>query len=113
LPLEQLKERFPSGQTIRQMSKFGGSVPSDPVERAIYADAEAAYQVKVENKAAAGTVAVATGPTHDDKAVMSEQPGSAVGVQGSVAGPTLAAKSGGEDGAPGVIAGRGCWRRVV
>ena len=36
------------------MSKQGGSVPSDPVERAIYADAEAVYAVKVENKAARG-----------------------------------------------------------
>jgi uncharacterized protein (DUF1800 family) len=102
LPQDQLKERFPSGATVRQMSKLGGSVPNDPVERAIYADAEAVYAAKVENKAAVGTQAVVAGPTHDDKAIMNGQPGSAVGVRGSVAGPTLAAKSGGEDGAPGL-----------
>ena len=39
-------ERFPSGAEIRQMSKQGGSVPSDPVERAIYADAEAVYDAR-------------------------------------------------------------------
>jgi len=56
LPEDQLLERFPSGAMVRQMSKQGGSVPGDPVERAIYADAEAAYSAKVENKAAkAGT----------------------------------------------------------
>ena len=52
LPEDQLLERFPSGAVVRQMSKQGGSVPGDPVERAIYADAEAVYAVKVENKAA-------------------------------------------------------------
>jgi uncharacterized protein (DUF1800 family) len=54
LPEDQLLERFPSGAVVRQMSKQGGSVPGDPVERAIYADAEAVYAVKVENKAAGG-----------------------------------------------------------
>ena len=51
---DQLLERFPSGAVVRQMSRQGGSVPGDPVERAIYADAEAVYAVKVENKAAGG-----------------------------------------------------------
>jgi uncharacterized protein (DUF1800 family) len=88
LPQDQLKERFPSGAMIRQMSKLGGSVPGDPVERAIYADAEAAYQVKVENKAAAGTQAIVAGPTHGDKAVMNGAPMSVVQVRGSDAGPT-------------------------
>ena len=45
---DQLLERFPSGAVVRQMSRQGGSVPGDPVERAIYADAEAVYAVKVE-----------------------------------------------------------------
>jgi uncharacterized protein (DUF1800 family) len=58
LPEDQLKERFPSGQMIRRMSKRGESVPSDPVERAIYADAEAVYAAKVENKAAGGAQGV-------------------------------------------------------
>ena len=54
LPEDQLLERFPSGAVVRQMSRQGGSVPGDPVEQAIYADAEAVYAVKVENKAAGG-----------------------------------------------------------
>ena len=74
LPEEQLLERFPSGAVVRQMSKQGGSVPSDSVERAIYADAEAVYQVKVENKAVAGTQAVVAGSLHDDKTVMNGAP---------------------------------------
>ncbi len=81
LPEEELKKRFPSGQMIRQMGRRGESVPGDPVEGAIYADAEAVYREKVENKAVNGPAGV--------------------GVQGVVAGPTLAAKSGGDDGAPG------------
>jgi uncharacterized protein (DUF1800 family) len=39
LAAAELKERFPSGQMIWQMGRVGGSVPGDPVERAIYADA--------------------------------------------------------------------------
>ena len=81
LPEEELKKRFPSGQMIRQMGRRGESVPGDPVEGAIYGDAEAVYREKVENKAVNGPAGV--------------------GVQGVVAGPTLAAKSGGDDGAPG------------
>jgi uncharacterized protein (DUF1800 family) len=95
LTQDQLKERFPSSAMIRQMSKLGGAVPSDPVERAIYADAEAVYQAKVENKAAAGAQAVVAGPTHDDKAVMNGAPMSyadggrlrVARAQGSVARP--------------------------
>jgi uncharacterized protein (DUF1800 family) len=64
LPADQLKDRFPSAGMIRQMSKRGGSVPSDPVERSIYLDAEAVYDAKVENKAAlaANSAADATRP---------------------------------------------------
>ena len=43
---EELKERFPSRQMIRQMGRRGDAVPSDPVERAIYADAEAVYRAR-------------------------------------------------------------------
>jgi uncharacterized protein (DUF1800 family) len=80
LPEDQLKERFPSAGMIRQMSKRGESVPSDPVERAIYGDAEAVYAAKVENKAVAGGVGVGAQttvarPTHDDAAVMNGAPG--------------------------------------
>ncbi len=81
LPEEQLKERFPLGQMIRQMGRQGGSVPGDPVEAAIYGDAEAVYREKVENKAvngtaASGAVGVVAGPTHDGRTVMKGAPGS-------------------------------------
>ena len=76
LTADQLKERFPSGQVIRQMGKQGGSLPNDPVEKAIYADAEAVYAARVEkDKAAVGTIVgrgSVVGPTHDDNAVMNE-----------------------------------------
>ncbi len=117
LPEEQLKERFPSGQMIRQMGGRGESVPGDPVEGAIYRDAEAVYQMKVADKAVNGTAAsgaqgVVAGPTHDGGTVMNGAPGSVFRAQGFVAGPTLAAKSGGEDGAPGSYADGGRLRAV-
>ena len=78
LPQDQLKERFPSGAAIRQMSKLGGSVPSDPVERAIYADSEAVYQEKIENKnlVVGGAQGSVVGRADDGKAAMN---GTAVG----------------------------------
>ncbi|MGD0648840.1 MAG: DUF1800 domain-containing protein, partial [Acidobacteriaceae bacterium] len=81
LPEDQLKERFPSGQMIRQMGKQGGSVPGDPVERAIYADASYADGERLRAAGARGAVA---GPTHDDKAVMNGAP---ISVGGALAFP--------------------------
>ena len=87
LTAERLKERFPSGQEIRQMSKRGGSVPSDPVEGAIFADAEAVYQARLKKDAVAS------------------------GVSGSVADPTRP-QSARTDGAPGSFADGGRLRVV-
>ncbi len=48
-----LLRRFPSPAVIRQMAKRGDSLPSDPVERAIYGDAIAAFEAKTKDKTAA------------------------------------------------------------
>jgi uncharacterized protein (DUF1800 family) len=78
LPQDQLKEKFPSSAAVRQMSKLGGSVPSDPVERVIYADSEAVYQEKIENKnlVVGGAQGSVVGRADDGKAAMN---GTAVG----------------------------------
>jgi uncharacterized protein (DUF1800 family) len=96
---QQLMHRFPSGPMIRRMSKGDLALPSDPVEHAIYADAEAAYQAKQKKDAdenaaadAAAKAKIVAGPTHDDGAVMGGAPGSVAG--GAVMG-----------GAPGSVAG--------
>ena len=47
-----LIRRFPSPAVIRQMSRRGDPLPSDPVEHAIYADAIAAYEAKAKNQPA-------------------------------------------------------------
>jgi uncharacterized protein (DUF1800 family) len=108
---DQLRVRFPSGQMIRQMSKQGGSVPSDPVERAIYADSEAVYEAKVKTDAvggggAVGAQAVVAGPTRPQGARTDGAPASVVGTQGSVAGSM---HDGGAvmNGAHGSVAGSG------
>ncbi len=81
LPVEEEMRRFPSGAMIRQMSKRGDSVPGDAVEGAIYRDAEAAYQARVEKKAEVGLGGVAgnqssvAGTSHDGEAVMNGAPG--------------------------------------
>jgi uncharacterized protein (DUF1800 family) len=85
LPEEQLRVKFPSGQMIRQMSKVGGSVPGDPVERAIYADSEAVYEAKVKVDAAGGGIgaqALVAGPTRPQGARTDGAPGLPNGEQG-------------------------------
>ena len=63
-----LMKRYPSPQILKQMEKQGMPLPSDPVERAIYADSMAFYNaaqkkqaagVPVANNAAAGNDAAA------------------------------------------------------
>ena len=53
----QLALRFPPPQMIRQITRQGGSTPSDPVQHAIYADAVYNYEIQKkqqEQSAAAG-----------------------------------------------------------
>jgi uncharacterized protein (DUF1800 family) len=90
----ELMHRFPSGPMIRRMSKGDLALPGDPVEHAIYADAEGAYQAKQKKDAADNAAADAAAkakscadggsgscggagnsqPTHDDGAVMDGAP---------------------------------------
>ena len=51
LSQEALLKKFPSPQMLREMARRGGSLPSDPVEHAIYADGILSYQRQI---AAAG-----------------------------------------------------------
>jgi uncharacterized protein (DUF1800 family) len=82
LPVVEEMRRFPSGAMIRQRSKVGGSVPNDPVERAIYRDAQAVYEAKLKVDAAAGAQGLVAGPTHDGGAVMHGAPRSFVDSEG-------------------------------
>ncbi len=91
----ELLRRFPSPQmirqeTVRQTGARGDALPDDPVERAVYADAQASYeaQQKKQEEAAQGSVAAAaqvsearpgapgasgvapSSPAHDDGTVM-------------------------------------------
>ena len=95
----ELKERFPSRQMIRQRGRQGGSVPGDPVERAIYADSEAVYQEKIENKnlVVGGTQGSVVGTADDSKAAMN----------GTLVGPVGTHVSDARHGAPLMSPGTG------
>jgi uncharacterized protein (DUF1800 family) len=67
LTQEQLMRRFPGPQEIRAMSQRDMALPSDPVERAIYADAVASYQEK-KKKVETGTDAGV--PTSQNQAMV-------------------------------------------
>jgi uncharacterized protein (DUF1800 family) len=54
LSTSQLMRRFPSPQIVKQMVSKGAPLPSDPVEHAIYADAEANYEAQQKKQAAGG-----------------------------------------------------------
>jgi uncharacterized protein (DUF1800 family) len=59
----ELLAKFPPPQRIKAMERQGAALPSDPVERAIYADSEAAYAEKVKNAGqVANAQAAAGGP---------------------------------------------------
>jgi uncharacterized protein (DUF1800 family) len=70
---EELIQRFPPPQMIRQLAKNGGGSPSDPIEHAIYLDATANYEAnrkKLEqaDTAAGGVTTAATKPSDDPAA---------------------------------------------
>jgi uncharacterized protein (DUF1800 family) len=50
----ELEERFPGPQKLRQMERQDAVLPSDPVEHAIYADAEYTYKEVLKKQAAGG-----------------------------------------------------------
>ena len=60
---EQLIQRFPPPQMIRQLAKNGGGSPSDPIEHAIYADATANYEANRKKQEQATAASAAGSPT--------------------------------------------------
>jgi uncharacterized protein (DUF1800 family) len=55
LTTTELMKRYPTPQMIKQMERTDAPLPSDPVERAIYADEEAIYDVRQKELAAGKT----------------------------------------------------------
>jgi uncharacterized protein (DUF1800 family) len=72
LSQQELERRFPSPEIIRQMSKRDGSLPRDPELRAIYADAEAAYELN-QKRVAAGQPPLGATPANGQEANMQAQ----------------------------------------
>ena len=68
MPQSELMARYPSQQVIRQMEQRNALPPSDPVERAIYADEMAFYKMQREKQAAAKETAAAAGMASDSTA---------------------------------------------
>jgi len=54
---EALMERYPSPQVLRQMERQNAPLPTDPLERVIYADQMEFYRIAQEKKAAKGAEA--------------------------------------------------------
>ncbi len=74
LAAAEMMQRFPSQGMVRRLSKEGGTLPGDAVERAIYADAEYADAARAK---------IVVGSTQDNKAVMNGAPGVVGGAQDS------------------------------
>jgi hypothetical protein len=74
LSQQELESRFPSQQIIRQMSQNDGSLPNDPVLHAIYADAEAAYELN-QKRVGAGLQPIGAPPVNgQDPAMQAQDP---------------------------------------
>jgi uncharacterized protein (DUF1800 family) len=65
LPQDELMARYPSQQMVRQMVKKDLVLPGDPVERAIYGDEIAFYQMQKAKQAAGKEAAAANGAVTD------------------------------------------------
>jgi uncharacterized protein (DUF1800 family) len=84
-------ERFPSPQMIRQMAAKGAALPSDPVERAVYLDAEATYEAqrkKQERAAVAAAPQVGMNGAPGDRGATPQVSEARPGAPGFVASPT-------------------------
>jgi uncharacterized protein (DUF1800 family) len=105
-----LMARYPSQQMVRQMAKKDAGLPGDAVERAIYGDEIAFYEVQKAKQAAGkenaglATTAGTADPTHRDDAAMNGAPGmSAVQAGGNAApaAPIVRVAPGAADGMNG------------
>jgi uncharacterized protein (DUF1800 family) len=82
-----LMARYPSQQMIRQLAQRNGYLPGDPVERAIYGDELAFYQVQKAKQAAGKETAAANGAS-DAMAGDSMASGTSAAGAASMAGGT-------------------------
>jgi uncharacterized protein (DUF1800 family) len=93
----QLEERFPGPQKLRQMERLNTPLPTDPVEHAIYADAEYTYKA-FQKKLAAGAdpnaMAVKTAGDEGMAAPAAGASDDAMMAKGDAVGTTDAAKDG-------------------
>jgi uncharacterized protein (DUF1800 family) len=93
----QLEERFPGPQKLRQMERLNTPLPTDPVEHAIYADAEYTYKA-FQKKLAAGAdpnaMAVKTAGDEGMAAPAAGASDEAMMAKGDAVGTTDAAKDG-------------------
>jgi uncharacterized protein (DUF1800 family) len=90
---DELMFRYPSQQTIRQMEQKGGSLPLDPLERAIYGDQLAFYKVQKAKQAAKDAAAAAVtdaNATAGDSMTANGMPASGMVASGTVSSGTAA-----------------------
>jgi len=71
LSTSQLMQRFPTPQMVRAMVKADAPLPTDPTERAIYADVEAVYDLRLKDQAA-GNAAAKPGESMQPEAAMQD-----------------------------------------
>jgi len=102
----ELMRRFPSPQMIRQMERTDAPLPSDPVERAIYADSKANYEARLKNQAAGAPAAKPEGGMQDDAAMQTpmKDPNEAAGEAAMGAGTQAQAAQGKRSRAPAMDA---------
>jgi uncharacterized protein (DUF1800 family) len=91
LTTAELMRRFPTPQMVRQMERSDAPLPSDPVERAIYADVKAVYDLRLKDQAA-GKAAAKPGESMQADAGM--QPDAAMKDSNEAAGESAMADSG-------------------
>jgi uncharacterized protein (DUF1800 family) len=85
LSTAELMRRFPTPQTVKLMERVNAPLPNDPTERAIYADVEAIYDVRLKELAAGKT------PAKPDEAM---QPDAGMKDSNAAAGEAALAESG-------------------
>ena len=98
LSTSELMRRFPTPQMIKQMERTDAPLPSDPVERAIYADEEALYDVRQKQLAAGATAAKPDGTMADSAMQAGDSMQAGAGMQDSAADAGMAAMA--ESGQP-------------
>ncbi len=89
----ELVQRYPSPQVIRQMIQSRAALPSDPTERAIYADQIAFYKMQQAKKQADDAAKAAKTPADDS---MMNSGSSAAGSGGAAGSDSISSNSSGQ-----------------